>query len=337
MLHEYARAESLLARIERLPQGLSAPERLQMDFWRAELNGDIAGLLKAQQKLVATDSNSLAFELAGEAALFMLRPDLAVPSLERAGPAYLLMGGRVVRLHADLLADSYHLAGAHDRELHAVLDQQAIISDPLYVRGRQLRAYAGLAQGGSALAVADSMVRGSSDSSGAVALRVERGAQEFRAHGDTGTASRLNAMARAWIAAHPSRTPTPNRQLWEGITFFAGGMLDSAAVRFASVARDTTRLDAAGYLALTYAARGDRVRARAAADSLGALRRRWIFGEHTFWRAAIMGAIGERGLAVELLQQAHREGQKMHTWHYDLALAALHGDPDFEALVRPRR
>jgi hypothetical protein len=114
-------------------------------------------------------------------------------------------------------------------------------------------------------------------------------------------------------------------------------MLDSAAVRFVSVARDTTRLDAAGYLALTYVARGDRVRARAAADSLGALRRRWLFGEHTFWRAAIMGAIGERAVAVELLQQAHREGQPMQMWHYHSALVALHGDAGFEALVRPRR
>ena len=95
--------------------------------------------------------------------------------------------------------------------------------------------------------------------------------------------------------------------------------------------------DAVGYLALSSAARGDRARARAVADSLGGLRRRWLYGEHTFWRAAIMGAIGERDLAVELLKQAYREGRRMQSWHYHSALIALHGYPAFDALVRPQR
>ena len=90
-------------------------------------------------------------------------------------------------------------------------------------------------------------------------------------------------------------------------------------------------------VALIAVARGDRTHARAVADSLGALHRRWVFGEQVFWRAAIMGALGERALAVELLQQASREGQQMQTWHYHPALDALHGDAGFEALVRPRR
>jgi tRNA A-37 threonylcarbamoyl transferase component Bud32/TolB-like protein len=334
---EFARADSMVEKIEKLPQGLSAPERLQLDYMRAELNGDIPGLLKAQRHLVAVDSNPLALELVGEAAVWMLRPDLAVPSLERAGPAYLLMSGGAARFHIDRITDAYHLAGAHDRELRVLLDQTAA-SDPEFVRGKQLLAYAGFAKGGRlALAVADSMVRGNSDSTGTVVLRIERGAQEFRSHGDSTTASQLRDLARRWMSAHPARSPTPDRQSWEAVTFFAGGMLDSATVRFSSVARNPSRLEAAGYLALIAVARGDRVRARAIADSLGTLQRRWLFGEHVFWRAAIMGALGERALAVELLQQAHREGQPMNTWHAHPALAALRGDAGFEALVRPKR
>jgi hypothetical protein len=117
----------------------------------------------------------------------------------------------------------------------------------------------------------------------------------------------------------------------------ASGMADSAIARFAVVARDTTRIDAAGYLALARLARGDRARALAAADSLGALKRAWLFGEHTFWRAAIMGALGEHDEAVQLLQQANREGQKMPQWHYTSALDSLHGYAAFEALVRAKR
>src|SRR4029077_5428355 len=118
--------------------------------------------------------------------------------IEYAHAAFVLMGGAATRGHVDLLADAYHEAGAYDPELRAVLDQRAAFPDAGYVPGRQLRAYAGLAQGGRALAIADTLVRGNSDTSGLVLLRIARGAQEFRAHGDANTASRLLETARDW-------------------------------------------------------------------------------------------------------------------------------------------
>jgi len=108
-----------------------------------------------------------------------------------------------------------------------------------------------------------------------------------------------------------------------------------AASAFARLSRDPSRINAAGYLGLAELALGHSARARTIADSLGALPRKWLFGEHTFWRAAIVGALGDRDQAVALLQQAHRQGQPMETWHYAAALSALHGYAPFEALVRP--
>jgi DNA-binding SARP family transcriptional activator/TolB-like protein len=334
---EYARADSMARRIERLPQGLSATERLQLDYMKAELKGDIAGQLRAQQQLVARDSSALAFELAGEAAIWLLRPDLALPALQRSAPAYLVIGGGAAQSNLSLLAEAYHQAGAHDRELRALLDNQAVFPDVSQLRGRALRAYAGLARGAEALALADTMLRGSRDSTGIVAMRLVAGAEEFRAHGDSRAASRLLAMARTWIVTHPAPAASRDRQFLEGVVMLASGMPDSAIVRLAVVARDTARIDAAGYLALAQLARGDRASARAAADSLGALDRPWLFGAQTFWRAAILGALGERDLAVQLLQQANREGQHMQQWHFMTALDSLRGYAGFEALIRPKR
>ncbi|MDB4891664.1 MAG: transcriptional activator protein [Gemmatimonadetes bacterium] len=334
---EYARADTVARRIERLPLGLSATERLQLDYMKGELNGDIAAQLRAQQQLIARDSSALALELAGETAVWLLRPDVAVPALELAGPAYRLIGGFAVRGHTLILTEAYHEAGAHDRELRELVDNQTWFPDVGLFRGRVLRAYAGLARGADAIALADTMLRGSRDSSGIALVSVVTGAQEFRAHGDASTATQLLAMARAWIAEHRAPAATRDRQFREGLVMLASGMPDSAIVRFAVVARDTTRIDAAGYLALARLARGDRARAQAAADSLGALARPWLHGEHTFWRAAITGALGERDLAVQLLQQANREGQQMQGWHYTSALDSLHGYAAFESLVRAKR
>lgn len=334
---QYARADSMARRIERLPQGLSATERLQLDYMKAELKGDIAGQLRAQQQLVERDSSDLAFELAGEAAVWLLRPDLALPTLQRSRPAYSVIGGGAARSNLLLLAEAYHQAGAHDRELHALLDNHAMFPDIGQLRGRELRAYAGLARGAEALALADTILRGSHDSSGIDVLRLMVGAEEFRAHGDSRTASRLLAMTRAWIATHRAPAASRDRQFRDGIVMLASGMPDSAIARLAVVARDTTRVDAAGYLALAKLGRGERASAQAAADSLGALDRPWLFGEHTFWRAAILGALGERDLAVQLLQQANREGQQMQQWHFMNALDSLRDYAAFESLIRPKR
>ena len=87
------------------------------------------------------------------------------------------------------------------------------------------------------------------------------------------------------------------------------------------------------------------------ADSIGALRRDWLFGRHTRWRAAILGALGERERAVELLRQALREMDDRAAWHsnpaLDLiqkytggvrpALDRLRGYPPFEELILPAR
>jgi TolB-like protein len=334
---EFARADSMVRIIEHLPQGLSAVERLNLDYAKAELNGSIPGLLRAQQLLVARDSSALALHLTGEAAIWLLRPDLAVPALEHSVTTLALVGGGATFGNISLMTEAYHQAGLHDRELRTLSEKEAVFPNAVIFRGRMLRAYAGLARSGKALALADSMLALQGDSLGNVLESLAIGAQEFRAHGDPATATRLLTNARQWIAGHPARSPRPSRLMREAIVMLGTGSSDSAAARFAAVARDTTRIDAAGYLALAQLAAGDRTRARAAADSLGALKRRWLFGSHTFWSAAINGALGERERAVQLLAQANSEGQPMQSWHYDGALASLHGYAPFDALVHPRR
>ncbi|MGE5731706.1 MAG: protein kinase domain-containing protein, partial [Gemmatimonas sp.] len=334
---EYDRADSMARRIERLPGALSAAERLTLDYMNAEIHGDIAGLLRAQQQLVTRDSSPLALALVGEAAVYLLRPDLATPALERALPAFMLMGRIPAARQATLLAEAYHQAHNHDAELRLLTGNGGLFADVNDFRGRVLRVYAARGDKASALALADTMLRLASDSMGFVLTRVMTGAQEFRAHGDTATASRLLAVSRTWAWAHPMGAPSPDRQVAEGILFLASGMPDSAITRLAYVARDTNRIDAAGYLGLAFVARGDRTRARSIADSLGTISRRWLFGAPTFWRAAIVGAAGDRDLAMQLLQQSHREGQPMQTWHYAPELSAMHGFAPFDALVRAQQ
>jgi hypothetical protein len=83
--------------------------------------------------------------------------------------------------------------------------------------------------------------------------------------------------------------------------------------------------------------RGDTTRATAIGDSLGGLRRKWLFGSNTEWHAAIVGALGNKERAVQLLKQAGQEGASMENWHSAAHLLSLHGYPPFETLITPQR
>jgi serine/threonine-protein kinase len=335
---QFKLADSLMQRVERLPQRLTDGERLLHEFHKTELNGDYSAQLQALQRLAAHDSSAISLVLAGRVANYLLRPDLAVPAIEAGEPAYLAIGGWTRGQVLGPLVEAYHQAGMHDRELRATIDLPAKYPDLLRIaRMPRLRAYAGLRQGTAALALADTTLRESSDSSGIALSVVAITAPEFRAHGDTATATALLVMARGWIAAHPVRTPTPIRQTNEGYIFLLDHIADSAVVRFASVVRQKPGLTAIGLLAVAQAMAGDRVHAQTTADSLGALSGPGEFSAHGYWQAAIVATLGDRARAVQLLQKARDNGETMFRWHYDAPLDALHGYPAFEELVRPTR
>ena len=77
-------------------------------------------------------------------------------------------------------------------------------------------------------------------------------------------------------------------------------------------------------------------RARAVADSLGTLSRKWLFGSHTLWRAAIHAELGEPEMAVDLLGQAYAQGYPKTFWHFANYLRSLRGFSPFEELIKTR-
>jgi TolB-like protein len=339
---QFDSAAAMVQRIEQLPQGLTPVEQLQVNYMKAELSGDFEAMLRTQSQIAKLDPGPLSFALIGAAALAMLRPDTAIAATARIGDAFVVLGGFAVLSGIGAESEMYHQAGQYARENEALLRRRPEFPEVIDLRGGQLRAFAGLGNGPAAIALADTILTGRSDPFGSAASWLTIGGLEFRAHGGEATARRLLTMARTWYASNPSRRAVAVRTLGEGIAMLETGMPDSAATLFLAVTRDTTAADsvslaAAGYLGLAEVARGDTARARTVADSLGALDPQWRFGGHLFWQAAIVGALGDKAGAVDLLQRAHRAGQGKQSWHYSAALESLHGYAPFSDLVRPRR
>ena len=333
---EFGRADSLLTQAERMSGMLSATERVQLAFYRADLTGDLAGRLRNAELLVAVDSAGVSLFQVGRVAVDLLRPAYARRMLQSAESTFALIGGYSTRLHIENLAEAQHLLGDFGNERKLFAERGGAFASDVVLRGRLIRAYAGLRQSAPALAIADSMMLGSADSVGATASHLLRGAMEFAAHGDEQTAKQLLARASRWNKAHRTAAADNGASLDAAVVMLLTNDLEGASAALQSLTRDSTRIDALGWTALLHVARGNRAAAEAIGTSLVRMRRPWLFGTNTYWRAAISGALGNRDLAAQLLQQAHREGVPMHTWHYAAELASLRGFAPFDALLRPR-
>lgn len=102
-------------------------------------------------------------------------------------------------------------------------------------------------------------------------------------------------------------------------------------------ARHPGEVDVLGRRGLLAAQRGERARARAISEELRRCSRPFLFGRHTYWRAAIAAWLGEDEGAVDLLRQAFGQGVEFSpSLHRAFELSPLAGHPGFAELLRPR-
>jgi tetratricopeptide (TPR) repeat protein/TolB-like protein len=331
-------AAVVVAGLERLRERLSAQGRLVLEYSQAMVKGDYETQLRTAQAHVARTGDPAFLYSVGLAANNLMRPEVAIPALESSDSA---MAIGKWQGNPTQLATAYHLLGDYRKEAaHIDLARKRYPGSPGFVN-RALRPMAGLGDRNAALALADTILRGSNDPTGLAALdAISAGTWEFEVHGDTATARQLTELALRWVATRP-RTGPPTRTLERslGRAWLDIGQLDSAIAHLSRALPDTSNaaIGTRAYLAIAYARRGDATRARAISDSLASSVRKWDNGSTSYWRAGILAALGERGEAVRLLRTAHQQGQSLAAWHLNPVLRALRGFPDFEALITPKK
>ena len=336
-------SEVVTAQWARFQDRFTPYERESFEFRRAALTGNNEWILAAAQRLAARDS-SLPVYYTGIFANHTLRARLALESMLIVDSAT-WANGLAVNFRVFHLADAYHLNSDNAAELAMLRRRRPeYLSEPRLF-ARDLRALAALSRRAEASALADTLLRGTTDPNNAVITdAVNQAAMEFEAHGDSAAGSALARQVTEWHSTHPTNTPSTVRHMQQGIAWLLNGTLDSARQAFTRAARDTSAgvrrlladVAASGYLGVTLARRGEVAPARALADSLGALQRKWLFGWNTFWKGAIYSELGEREAGVRLLGQAYEEGIGKRQWHYYNQLRALRGYAPFEARIKPQ-
>ncbi|MCC6317087.1 MAG: protein kinase [Gemmatimonadaceae bacterium] len=323
----------------RFQNRLSADERDWLAMNRGILAGDIEAELVAARRLMKRDPRGLPAYLTGLYALWSLRHGEALRALLEVDSMSLARRWPL-GFQTSVLAGTYHLGSDYAHELAMLLDRRRAYPDDRRLLASHMMPLAGLGQGAWGAALADSLLRGTAGLD-RVVHSVQAGALEFDAHGDSVTARQIAGQVTRWYAAQRGGRPDAFHRVTLGSALLVQGLVDSALQVFSRTGptepepSSAPLLTLAGYRGLALARKGDRAGAMAVADSLGALTRPWLFGNHTFWRAAIMAELGDREAAMTGLAEAYKQGVPKSLWHASYPLRALRGYPPFEVALRP--
>ena len=165
---------------------------------------------------------------------------------------------------------------------------------------------------------------------------IKQAAEELRAHGHKDAARIMAQRGLEWIAAQDPAAAgsVPGRQLRGDLLLLLERWREASAIfeRMAIQRPDDVAILSA--LGVARARLGDSAGAARASEKLAQVQRPHLLGAHTYARARITGALGQKDRAVSLLQQAFSEGQVI-VWraHGDPAFDPLRGYPPFDRVT----
>jgi tetratricopeptide (TPR) repeat protein len=229
-------------------------------------------------------------------------------------------------------AEAHHRLGEHNEELRVARRARELFPDDDAALRLEARALAAL---GRTRSLERLLERATADDQVAANLLLDTGL-ELRAHGQ---ARAGNALIRRSLefSLSPSWNLTGRTRERAAARYYLGEYADAERLGREHLAELPGSPHAQGLLGVIAARRGDSPAAMAVSDRLAALDGAYLRGAHTWWRARIAAALGNRDDALRLLEQAYREG--LHLWQ------PLHVEPDFDPLrsyapfsefVRPR-
>lgn len=336
---QYAIADTVVRRAERLSDRLAPAERALLDHVEARIAGDRGEAVRAAMRFTALMPGSQESPLLlASVALSMVRPNLALQALARvdadrglnlAAPFYWLYESEAAAQLGDW-RKSLAMAEAGRRRFPETGSVYRLTARALARLGR-------LAEMEEVIAALPS----ERDPVIGQAKVVVRLWGDLRATGRRDAADSLVSRYAALLDAFRADTARETRFTRGQLLRRAGRGVEARAIFAALAARDTgdSRLRDLAQLGLTDATLGNREGARRAEQGLAAVKRRYDRGTPKLLQAEVAAAIGDRDRAVRLLREGLALGMGLEQLGGALLgnsdLEPLFGYPAFEELVKP--
>ncbi|OLC03627.1 MAG: hypothetical protein AUH45_05670 [Gemmatimonadetes bacterium 13_1_40CM_69_22] len=352
---EFAAADSIGHALERHAARFAPLDRAYLAWVLATCRGDGAEALRAARVMANLAPASEALYLVAEDAMALNRPREAAEALITLGPDRGFTRGWWVYWYD--LTTALHLVGDHRRELKQALEGLRRFPDNPQILTTQVRALAALGRVGEMRRRVAASVNLPPVQGWAPADVLLLAAVELRAHGHAAAADTTLAQARDWLAARPpAEAASEAYQFRVGLVAYTAGQLADAQREFERLAArggpgrsdslaavavmgdGWDQMDYLGYLGAIAARQGNRDQALHVDQTLARVKRPYLFGRHTVWRARIQALLGERDAAVALLRDAFARGYPhAHGLHIDLAFDSLRDYPPFQELLKPKQ
>jgi tetratricopeptide (TPR) repeat protein len=336
---QYAVADTVVRRAERLSDRMTPAERALLDHLKAVIRGDREQALRAAERFSSLIPGSdLSPLLLASVALSVQQPGLARSALARINPDRGLH--LVAPMYWTYEATAAAELGDWSRSLTVAREGQRRFPESAALSALAVRALARLGRVREMEQVIAQLPAGRDPLTAQAELAVKAWA-ELCASGHRDAAATLMTRYARLLDAARADTTRAARFVRGGVLWRAGRPVEARDV-FAALARADTgvvRLRDLGQLGIASARLGDREGAARAEREIAAANLAWGHGAPELFQASIAAALGERDRAVQLLRQGLALGLGLET-----VGGALMGNPDleplfgyalFEALLRP--
>jgi tetratricopeptide (TPR) repeat protein len=343
---ELAQADSVLNVMEGIGERLTPYYRAYWEYMSATLHGDLERGMLAIRRAAEMAPGSRAWYNRGLQSVWTNRPREAFAALSALDPERGAMRGWSG--YWTELTAALHMLGEHERELEVARRAgQLFPNRPGWTLGLQARALGALGRIEELNSILDQMVRvGPPDRTRLTSVLA---VQTLRSHGHIGAADDVLSDAIDWFEARPpaEAASVRHRESYGDVLFLAGRKDGAQRVfdMLVSEFPDSDDMTHRGRVDLTHrgrrgfiaAVRGDTALALADERWLADLARPHMWGNNTFYRGVILGALGQQAEAVMLLRQSFNEGKRA-SWlgTAEYCLAPLRDYPPFQELMRPK-
>ncbi len=340
-LGEYARADSVAREVNHRRDRLSFVERYLLDWYLAALQGNsIEALRNVKEAEQLAPQNVIVLYIHGLTALNLNLPRETVETYAKysreAWEAFTKLPSGSWAFSN--LAEAHHMLGDYESEIATIREWRNHYPQIVTARTAQARVYAVRGQLDSLQHTIEEAMSMPSQSVTWSEL-FEPIALELRAHRQLEASRAVAARGLSWLRTQISgREITAEKRYNLARALYLAERWDESEEQIRDLLqRESDNVNYLGLSGILAARKGDRVRAERISESLKLLKKLYLYGSNTYWRACIASLIGEKEVALSLLRQAFAEGWDYGiSMHRDIDLEPLRGYQPFIELLRPK-
>jgi len=336
-LDEFAAADALAREVDRSAGKLAPFDRYHLDFLKAILKRDNHAALEARIQMAQIAPSIPITECAvAQSKIRINRPQEAVTIIASVDPESFWF--KNWDLYWAELTMAYHMLGNHNQELKSARQSRKQFPELLSALWYEVRALAAL---GKIIEVNDCIdncltLPAQTDwNHGQVMLLAGR---ELREHGYREASLNILEHAIGWFKSKLRKeldSKTHRHGLGRAL-YASEKWTDAQSIYERLHTEFPENIDYLGYLGVIAARRGEIEEAQNIATKLKNKDRKYLFGNHTYWRACIAALLEEKDLSVRLLRESIAQGRSYSQFYPDMNLEPLRDFPPFKELIKPK-